>query len=58
MPPLTTVRQPIEDKGAQAATILLDLIEHGDSTPCHVMLPTALIVRESCGGAALVRPAP
>ncbi len=58
MPPLTTVRQPIEDKGAQAATILLDLIEHGDSTPCHVMLPTALIVRESCGAAATFRPAP
>lgn len=48
-PPLTTVRQPIEEKGAQATAILLHIIENGHSAPQHVYLPTELIIRESCG---------
>ncbi len=51
-PQLTTVRQPIEEKGAQAASILLDFIEHGCTTACRVVLPTELVVRASCGAAS------
>jgi LacI family transcriptional regulator len=51
-PKLTTVRQPIEEKGRLAASILLDLIENADSQPRQVLLPTQLVIRESCGAAS------
>jgi LacI family transcriptional regulator len=51
-PRLTTVHQPIEEKGALAASMLLDLIENSDSEPHQVLLTTRLIVRESCGAAS------
>jgi DNA-binding LacI/PurR family transcriptional regulator len=47
---LTTVRQPVYQRGAQAAALLLDLIEGTVTEPRHVLLPTQLIVRQSCGG--------
>lgn len=48
-PPLTTVRQPMRLLGERACTILLDRI--ADPTLPHrvELLPTELIVRESCG---------
>lgn len=46
-PTLTTVRQPIAEKAARAATVLLDLIERRAEGPVQVLLPTQLIVRES-----------
>jgi LacI family transcriptional regulator len=49
-PPLTTVRHPIEEKGACAAEVLVDLIEADDPVPQQVVLPTELIIRQSCGG--------
>lgn len=48
-PPLTTVHNPIKEKGAHAVKVLFDLIETEESTPQHILLPTHLIVRESCG---------
>jgi LacI family transcriptional regulator len=48
-PRLTTVRNPVQEKGQMAASILLDLIEDPGSGPRQVTLPTELIVRESCG---------
>lgn len=48
-PRLTTVRQPIEEKGASAAALLLDMLETNTYEPRRVVLPTQLIVRESCG---------
>jgi len=48
-PPLTTVRQPIQRTGALAAETLIDLIDHPDSQPRRVVLPTDLVVRVSCG---------
>jgi LacI family transcriptional regulator len=54
-PPLTTIHQPIEEKGARATSILLDMIENGLDEPQQVLLPTELIVRESCGAAATRR---
>ena len=44
---LTTVRQPIRDKGRWMARMLLD----PDGTPTRVLLPTELVVRASTGPA-------
>ena len=51
VPPLTTIRQPIEEKGVRAATILIEQIETGNTTPQQILLPTELIIRQSCGAA-------
>ena len=52
-PSLTTVRQPIAEKGRVAAAALTAAIEAGRSgrpvEPEHVVLPTELVVRESTG---------
>ncbi|MBN1564248.1 MAG: LacI family DNA-binding transcriptional regulator [Anaerolineae bacterium] len=48
-PPLTSVHHPVEEKGAHAADILIDLIEADDPVPQQIMLPTELIIRQSCG---------
>jgi LacI family transcriptional regulator len=45
IPPLTTVRQPIQRMGSLAAETLIQIIEHHDSQPHQVILPTELIVR-------------
>ena len=42
---LTTVRQPLVDKGRTAGRMLLEAIEGG--TPADVLLPTELVVRGS-----------
>lgn len=55
-PLLTTVRQPVRDKGYLATELLLKLIEQGDAAPQHVILPAPLIVRESCGALMRVTP--
>jgi LacI family transcriptional regulator len=47
IPPLTTVRQPIQRSGSVAAEILIDLIEHSESQPRRVILPTELVIRSS-----------
>ncbi|MDW8300457.1 MAG: LacI family DNA-binding transcriptional regulator, partial [Anaerolineae bacterium] len=51
-PPLTTVRQPIRAKGEAAARLLVDLVNHRVSAPQHVILPTELVIRRSCGATA------
>lgn len=48
-PLLTTVRQPIKRIGVQAVEMLLDMIENGLAPPRVAILPTELVVRESCG---------
>ncbi len=48
IPPLTTVRQPIQRTGSLAAELLIDLIEHPDALPRRVVLPTELVIRSSC----------
>lgn len=46
---LTTIRQPMRELGAQAAR-MLDLRIRGDAAPGrHEVLPTQLVVRDSCG---------
>lgn len=48
-PPLTTVRQPMRELGSTAAELLAERISGGRSTPRHVLLPTTLVLRGSCG---------
>jgi DNA-binding LacI/PurR family transcriptional regulator len=53
-PPLTSVRQPIEEMGQETARLLLDLVEGTDRAPRRVILATELIRRASSAG----RPTP
>ena len=51
-PALTTVRQPVEEKGHAAAAALTALIERTKSGEAkgrarHLVLPTELVVRDS-----------
>jgi LacI family transcriptional regulator len=48
-PQLTTVRQPIQDIGATAFDALHTMISTGTAPQRDIVLPTQLIVRESCG---------
>ncbi len=48
-PPLTTIRQPVQRTGTVAVEMLLDIIETGPEPPRHVILPTELIIRSTCG---------
>ena len=50
-PPLTTVRVPMQEMGAEAARALLDAIETKTQEPVTVRLPVSLIVRGSTGPA-------
>ena len=47
-PALTTVRAPIEKAGYEAVRQLVALIEHDGAEPV-TLLPTELIIRDSCG---------
>jgi LacI family transcriptional regulator len=49
-PRLTVVRQPTEELGAIAAGILFERLGSKESLPMRrTVLPTELVVRESCG---------
>lgn len=48
VPRLTTVRTPIETAGRQAARLLISLIQ-GEAVEQLVLLPTELVIRQSCG---------
>ena len=57
-PPLTTVRQPIRQKGEESARLLLRMIASPDlDRPEHRVLETRLIIRASTA-AAPPKPAP
>ncbi len=47
-PALTTVRQPIHELGRAGVEVLLKLLA-GEPVPEQTMLPTKLVVRQSCG---------
>lgn len=47
-PPLTTVRAPMREVGQAAVQQLISLIETGRADPA-TLLPTELVVRQSCG---------
>ncbi len=46
-PPLTTVHQPIKDKGRRAAELLMDAVRERFGQSRHIVLPVELIVRKS-----------
>jgi PAS domain S-box-containing protein len=48
MPPLTTVRQQFREIGRHAVEMVLTLLDGGE-VPERVILPTELVVRQSCG---------
>jgi DNA-binding LacI/PurR family transcriptional regulator len=49
-PPLTSVRQPIEEMGREMVHLLLDLIANNDRVARRVVLATELILRASSTG--------
>jgi LacI family transcriptional regulator len=49
VPPLTTIRQPVQQFGIKAVEILIDLIENGVEPPRRVIMDTELVIRSSCG---------
>jgi len=49
-PQLTTIHHPVREKGVHATRLLLSLIEGSVSEPQQVLLPTDLVIRQSCGG--------
>lgn len=48
VPPLTTVHAPIQEVGLQAVQMLLKAM-NGEEVNSHLVFPTELIVRQSCG---------
>lgn len=48
-PPLTTIRQPIFEKGKKAAELLINEIEDEEAEHAKINLEPKLVVRESCG---------
>jgi LacI family transcriptional regulator len=48
-PPLTTVRQPMQELGRRAAALLHERLSDNRTAPRHEVLPTELVVRSSCG---------
>ncbi|SDQ64841.1 transcriptional regulator, LacI family [Quadrisphaera sp. DSM 44207] len=46
-PPLTTVRQPLQEMGAEAVRLLVGLLDGRGDGGTHVRLPTELVVRGS-----------
>ena len=51
------MRQPIQQLGATAFEALYSMVCDGDAAGRNIMLPTALIRRESCGCAGAPAPA-
>lgn len=51
-PPLTTIRQRIDEQGMEAAYSLFRLLDDPASGPRRVLLPTELVIRASTAGGA------
>ncbi|MBA3943071.1 MAG: GntR family transcriptional regulator [Herpetosiphonaceae bacterium] len=54
-PPLTTVAQPRMEIGLRAAHLLINRIEGNPEPPKHIVVPTNLVVRDSCGARQHIR---
>lgn len=46
-PHLTTIRQPIQSRGYQATSLLLDILAGTIQGPRQILLPTQLVIRQS-----------
>ena len=55
-PRLPSVVQPVTEVGERAVRLLTSVIGGASTTPEHVVFPTELAVRESCGSTAQARP--
>lgn len=55
-PALTTVRQPMQRLGAEAVTLLLELMGGGTPEQTHLRLPTALVPRATTAPPQLTAP--
>jgi GntR family transcriptional regulator, arabinose operon transcriptional repressor len=53
--PLTTIHVHRTEMGEKAADLLIDWIEGRIAQPEHIILPTELIIRESCGTRSRLR---
>jgi LacI family transcriptional regulator len=49
-PALSCVNQPSEETGRKALEIMLGMIAHPDAQVQHLVLPTELVLRETCTG--------
>lgn len=47
-PPLTTIRQPMQEVGKAAARLLMQMIEDPQVTPQQILFGTELVIRSSC----------
>ncbi len=47
-PPLTSVRQPLEQQGREAVRLAVEMVDHGNNIE-SLTLPLDLVVRSSCG---------
>ncbi|MGH2446047.1 MAG: LacI family DNA-binding transcriptional regulator [Candidatus Limnocylindria bacterium] len=47
LPPLSSVRQPIEEMGREMTRLLLHGVRHADDPPRRVILDTSLVIRQS-----------
>jgi DNA-binding LacI/PurR family transcriptional regulator len=56
-PPLTSIRQPIEEMGREMTRLLLETIETRSPIPKQVLLGTSLVVRESSAATTELRSA-
>lgn len=54
LPRLTTVRQPVTATGVRAVELLLGLVNGEVEGPIHEVMPTELVIRDSCGAARLL----
>jgi LacI family transcriptional regulator len=50
-PPLTTVRQSIQRRGAMEVGTLIDILHNGLEPPRRLIMPAELVIRASCGAA-------
>ena len=48
-PPLTTVRQSIQRRGAMEVGTLIDILHNGLEPPRRLIVPSELVIRASCG---------
>jgi DNA-binding LacI/PurR family transcriptional regulator len=48
VPPLTTIKQPLAELGAEAVRVVCALLE-GERPPMRVTFPTKAVIRRSCG---------
>ena len=47
--PLTSIRQPTQQMGAAAVNALIEIIHFPNAKPENTILPTELVIRQSCG---------